>query len=333
VSALTLDLGLLAGQVSVDTKACACKRCPSGTTSQGGFLVELSQCRAGINARAFAAYGAATPCGAYLTGVRAWYSAARSMIVGLETILSDGSSVMSGIAKGNASGEQACLLDTLEPWMLRGWTHNSKCFASTCRQHALINAVYLRAGLPSTICAHNPSTSLTHPLPTAAVSVPSGQKVTTLTVYQTGSRVEALRLATDAGVTLNLGKSAPSAPRAVIQAPLKTALGGISGALAYPGGPLISVTPLFNLVGRVTKAGTTNQCVECNTASDCSAAGFVSLSDAACDALSNTCGCAARYLLTGSGATRQCVFEGCPAGQVVQAGTADTCVVSSVTSQ
>ncbi|KIY95282.1 hypothetical protein MNEG_12681 [Monoraphidium neglectum] len=199
VSALTLDLGLLAGQVSVDTKACACKRCPSGTTSQGGFLVELSQCRAGINARAFAAYGAATPCGAYLTGVRAWYSAARSMIVGLETILSDGSSVMSGIAKGNAS----------------------------------------------------------------AVSVPSGQKVTTLTVYQTGSRVEALRLATDAGVTLNLGKSAPSAPRAVIQAPLKTALGGISGALAYPGGPLISVTPLFNLVGRVTKAGTTNQLFRC----------------------------------------------------------------------
>jgi hypothetical protein len=168
-------------------------------------------------------------------------------------------------------------------------------------------------------------TQLRHPTADAALS--PGDTITSFYVRQTGSQVEYLRLLAASGAVLSFGNAASTAPMALVPRPRQpgSALSGAVGALAYPGGPIVDIVPRYAVKGQVVKTGTAGTCVECNTAADCSAAGFSSLANAVCGP-TNACACVTRYHLTSSGSQRQCAFDGCPPGSVVKGGTLDTCV-------
>lgn len=81
--------------------------------------------------------------------------------------------------------------------------------------------------------------------PTTPAELTTPDAIEKFTVYQTGQSVQALVVTTTTGGRLAAGYADSSAPATATSAGGGAALGGFAGVLAYPGGPLASLQPLF----------------------------------------------------------------------------------------
>jgi hypothetical protein len=90
------------GAVPLTTKvACYCRECPSGTSSVGGLITQMSACWP-----ASAPTFDSTNPSAAVTSLKAYWSATLGALVGVEAAFSDGITLLSGSKEGDSTCEQ-----------------------------------------------------------------------------------------------------------------------------------------------------------------------------------------------------------------------------------